>query len=108
MTNPRFDTQPWWVTQRKVLLTALAVVAILVIGVLTMGRDKKATAAGAPGGGGAAAGAPGAMPPMPVDVDTARVRPIVDAVRATGRIEAVQAVELRSDEQGPHYESPLP
>ena len=40
------------------------------------------------------------MPPMPVDVDTARIRPIVDAVRATGRIEAVQAVELRSDEQG--------
>jgi membrane fusion protein (multidrug efflux system) len=40
------------------------------------------------------------MPPMPVDVDTARVRPIVDAVRATGRIEAVQAVELRPDEQG--------
>jgi membrane fusion protein (multidrug efflux system) len=40
------------------------------------------------------------MPPMPVDVDTARVRPIVDAVRATGRIEAVQAVDLRSDEQG--------
>jgi membrane fusion protein (multidrug efflux system) len=37
---------------------------------------------------------------MPVDVDTARVRPIVDAVRATGRIEAVQAVELRPDEQG--------
>lgn len=40
------------------------------------------------------------MPPMPVDVDTARVRPIVDAVRATGRIEAVQSVELRPDEQG--------
>jgi membrane fusion protein (multidrug efflux system) len=37
---------------------------------------------------------------MPVDVDTARHRPIVDAVRATGRIEAVQAVELRPDEQG--------
>jgi membrane fusion protein (multidrug efflux system) len=100
MTNPRFDTQPWWVTQRKALLTGLAVVAIVVIGVLTLGRDKKAAAAGGPGGGAAAAGAPGAMPPMPVDVDTARVRPIVDAVRATGRIEAVQAVELRSDEQG--------
>jgi membrane fusion protein (multidrug efflux system) len=37
---------------------------------------------------------------MPVDVDTARNRPIVDAVRATGRIEAVQAVDLRPDEQG--------
>ena len=40
------------------------------------------------------------MPPMPVDVDTARRGGVVDAVRATGRIEALQAVELRSDEQG--------
>jgi membrane fusion protein (multidrug efflux system) len=48
----------------------------------------------------AAAGGPGAMPPMPVDVDTARTRDVVDAVRATGRIEAIQAVELRPDEQG--------
>jgi membrane fusion protein (multidrug efflux system) len=37
---------------------------------------------------------------MPVDVDTARRQPVVDAVRATGRIEAVQAIELRPDEQG--------
>jgi membrane fusion protein (multidrug efflux system) len=37
---------------------------------------------------------------MPVDVDTARQDQVVDAVRATGRIEAVQAVELRPDEQG--------
>jgi membrane fusion protein (multidrug efflux system) len=40
------------------------------------------------------------MPPMPVDVDTARQQPMVDAVRATGRIEAEQAIELRPDEQG--------
>ena len=51
------------------------------------------------GQGGAGAGAQ-QMPPMPVDVDTARVRTVVDAVRATGRIEAVHAVELRPDEQG--------
>jgi membrane fusion protein (multidrug efflux system) len=50
--------------------------------------------AGGPGAGG------GGMPPMPVDVDTARRDTVVDAVRATGRIEAVQAVELRPDEQG--------
>jgi membrane fusion protein (multidrug efflux system) len=37
---------------------------------------------------------------MPVDVDTARRQPVVDAVRATGRIEALQAIELRPDEQG--------
>jgi membrane fusion protein (multidrug efflux system) len=47
-----------------------------------------------------AGAAPGEMPPMPVDVDTATRGRIVDAVRATGRIEAVQAVELRPDEQG--------
>jgi membrane fusion protein (multidrug efflux system) len=40
------------------------------------------------------------MPPMPVDVDTARYQSVVDAVRATGRIEALQAVDLRPDEQG--------
>ncbi|MGH7502907.1 MAG: efflux RND transporter periplasmic adaptor subunit [Longimicrobiales bacterium] len=44
--------------------------------------------------------AQGEMPPMPVDIDTARVDTVTDAVRATGRIEAVQAVELRPDEQG--------
>jgi membrane fusion protein (multidrug efflux system) len=37
---------------------------------------------------------------MPVDVDTARRQSVVDAVRATGRIEANQAIELRPDEQG--------
>jgi len=37
---------------------------------------------------------------MPVDVDTARREAVVDAVRATGRIEAYQAIELRPDEQG--------
>jgi membrane fusion protein, multidrug efflux system len=104
MTNPRLNPQPWWITQRKALLTALAIVAILVIGIFTLGRDKKsqgaAAGAAAAGKGGAGAGGAASMPPMPVDVDTARVRPIVDAVRATGRIEALQAVELKSDEQG--------
>jgi membrane fusion protein (multidrug efflux system) len=49
---------------------------------------------------GPAGGMAGGMPPMPVDVDTARQETVMDAVRATGRIEAVQAVELRPDEQG--------
>jgi membrane fusion protein (multidrug efflux system) len=103
MTNPKFKTEPWWITQRKALYTALAVVAIIVIGFLVLGRDGKAEAAaggGAGKAGGGAEGSGGSMPPMPVDVDTARVRPIVDAVRATGRVEAVQAVQLRPDEQG--------
>ena len=93
----------WWPERRRLILTVGAMVAVVLIAYLTMGRDKaQAGGAGAGGPGKAAAGAggPPSMPPMPVDVDTARVRPIIDAVRATGRIEAVQAVQLRSDEQG--------
>lgn len=99
MTSPKPNIEHSWKTRRNVL-TALAIVAIVIIGALTIGRrgNAKPAAAGRPGA--ATGGGPAAMPPMPVDVDTARVRPIVDAVRATGRIEAVQAVELRPDEQG--------
>ena len=101
MTSPKQSNQSLWESQRSLILTVIAVIAIVVIGWVAMGRKGKAPAQGAAaGGGGAAAGAPGAMPPMPVDVDTARIRPIVDAVRATGRIEAIQAVQLRPDEQG--------
>lgn len=98
--SPTQNMESWWSTNRKMVLTGGAVIAILLIGWLTLGRkDSNAATAGGPGAGGAAGGA-AAMPPMPVDVDTARIRPIVDAVKATGRIEAVQAVELRPDEQG--------
>ncbi len=95
MTSPYMKSQADG--RRKIILTVGAVLAILVIGFLTMGRKDKASAANA---GAGAAGGPASMPPMPVDVDTARIRPITDAVRATGRIEAMQAVQLRSDEQG--------
>jgi membrane fusion protein (multidrug efflux system) len=37
---------------------------------------------------------------MPVDVDTARAQSVVEAVRANGRVEAIQSIELRPDEQG--------
>jgi membrane fusion protein, multidrug efflux system len=85
----------------------LIVAAVLVAGlaaVFLLTRDRGGEAAqgveGGSGEAGAAAGGPPAMPPMPVDVDTARRRSVVDAVRATGRIEAQQAIELRPDEQG--------
>lgn len=87
----------WFSTPRGVVVTVFIVIIIAVIAFRTMGNSGGATAQGPGGPGG---GAPMSMPPMPVDVDTARVQSIVDAVRATGRIEAVQAVELRSDEQG--------
>ncbi|HUF64967.1 MAG TPA: efflux RND transporter periplasmic adaptor subunit [Gemmatimonadaceae bacterium] len=82
---------------------------VLPIGVLLLGlllltlftRSRSASGEGAQGGGGAPAGADAAsMPPMPVDVDTARLSSVTDAVRATGRIEANQSVELRPDETG--------
>jgi membrane fusion protein, multidrug efflux system len=40
------------------------------------------------------------MPPMPVDVAEARQENVADIVRATGRIEAVHAIELKPDAQG--------
>lgn len=50
---------------------------------------------GAPGG-------PGGGPPMgmPVDVVEARREAVVDAIQATGQIEAVQAIELRPEVSG--------
>ena len=82
--------------RRRIIVTAVLLIGLVVVYFLTRGRLGGAASAPANGGAG---GAP-SMPPMPVDVDTARRQSVVDAVRATGRIEAVQAVELRPDEQG--------
>ncbi|HZI27695.1 MAG TPA: efflux RND transporter periplasmic adaptor subunit [Gemmatimonadaceae bacterium] len=84
---------------RPAIVGAVLVVGIAIIFLLMRGRGGQAAQEGG-GGEGAAGGGPPAMPPMPVDVDTARRRSVVDAVRATGRIEALQAIELRPDEQG--------
>ena len=97
MTSPYMKSQSDG--RRKAIYTAVAVIAILLIGWFTLGRKDNASAQKA-GAGGAGGPPGGAMPPMPVDVDTAKARPIADAVRATGHIEAIQAVQLRSDEQG--------
>jgi membrane fusion protein (multidrug efflux system) len=86
-------------SRQRGVVVALVVTALVVVAALG-GRRFGLFGAGpsaAPGGGD---GASGEMPPMPVDVDTARRSSVVDAVRATGRIEAVQAVDLRPDEQG--------
>ncbi|HEU5323727.1 MAG TPA: efflux RND transporter periplasmic adaptor subunit, partial [Methylomirabilota bacterium] len=81
-------------TNRMKALVVTAIVAFVALGARGVGLLGASTQEES------AAGAPGQMPPMPVDVDTARQGNVVDAVRATGRIEAVQAVELRPDEQG--------
>ena len=84
---------------RPAIVGAVLVVGIAIIFLLMRGRGGQAAQEGG-GGEAAAGGGPPAMPPMPVDVDTARRESVVDAVRATGRIEALQAIELRPDEQG--------
>ena len=93
MSSASLPQQP---RKRRLIITVVLLAGLALVYVLTRGRLGGAASAPADG---AASGAP-AMPPMPVDVDTARRQNIVDAVRATGRIEAVQAVELRADEQG--------
>lgn len=93
MSSASLPQQP---RKRRLIITVVLLAGLALVYVLTRGRLGGAASAPADG---AAGGAP-AMPPMPVDVDTARRQNIVDAVRATGRIEAVQAVELRADEQG--------
>lgn len=95
----------WLSTTRGAFIAAIILIVVVVLAFRTMGKNDNAipqgkAAAAGKGGAGGAGGGPGSMPPMPVDVDTARVQSIVDAVRATGRIEAIQAVDLRPDEQG--------
>jgi membrane fusion protein (multidrug efflux system) len=102
MTNPWTEqpTEEARPTRRRVTITlvTLGVIVALALSAKMVGllggnahAESEASAAGGP---------PGGMPPMPVDVDSARRGTVVDAVRATGRIEAVQAIELRPDEQG--------
>jgi len=97
MTNTpaELDGAPQPKRRRMVIaLVATAILALVALGARSVGLFGGSATAGPTAGG------PGDMPPMPVDVDSARRGSVVDAVRATGRIEAVQAVELRPDEQG--------
>ena len=65
--------------------------ALAVLIVLAAACNKAKSAA--PGGG-------GGMPPMPVEVSAAIRDTVVDAIQATGQIEAVQSVELRPEVEG--------
>jgi membrane fusion protein (multidrug efflux system) len=85
--------------RKRAIIAGALILVLAVIALLTIGRDGAAKSQGGEAAGEAAGAAP-SMPPMPVDVDTARRDIVIDAVRATGRIEAVQAVELKPDEQG--------
>ncbi len=83
-----------WYARPRVIIGIIALAAIAVAIVATRGGFRNSANAQTEG-----AGMP-TMPPMPVDVDTARLDSVVDAVRATGRIEAIQQVDLRPDEEG--------
>lgn len=58
------------------------------------------TAGGAGDSAAAAAPAGGGMPAMPVEVATATSETVVDAIEATGAIEAVQSINLRPEVEG--------
>src|ERR1700704_836426 len=70
---------------------ALAVLLVLAAPA-ACNKAKSAAPGGGAGGGG--------MPPMPVEVSVAIRDTVVDAVQATGQIEAVQSIELRPEVQG--------
>src|SRR2546428_8468583 len=66
--------------------------ALAVLIVLAAACNKaKSAAPGGPGGG---------MPPMPVEVVAAIRDTVVDAIAATGQIEAVQSIEVHPEVQG--------
>jgi membrane fusion protein (multidrug efflux system) len=68
---------------------ALAVLLIVVAG---CSKAKSASPGGAGGGGG--------MPPMPVEVTAAITDTVVDAISATGQIEAIQSIDVHPEVQG--------
>lgn len=72
-------------TTSRLLLCALAVTAC------GKGSDAKSPAAGQAGGG---------MPPMPVEAAAAFTDTVIDAISATGQIEALQSIDLRPDIEG--------
>src|SRR5918992_5916301 len=73
--------------QRRIALAAG--VLIILVGVAAVATARNGSAVSAQPAGMAK------LPPMPVDAATAQYQSLVDGVRATGRIEAVNAVELR-------------
>lgn len=75
----------------------------LTLGLVALTACKKGEAT--PGGGGPGGG--GEMPPSVVEVVVARSDTVVDAIEATGQVEAIQAIELRPDIEGRVIEIPV-
>src|SRR5687767_8093057 len=74
---------------------SLAVLVLVAAAVAACGKAKSAE-----GGGGGGGGPGGGMPPAPVEVVAAIQDTVVDAIAATGQIEAVQSIELRPEVDG--------
>jgi membrane fusion protein (multidrug efflux system) len=70
----------------------------LALGLFLALACSKVESAGKPAGG--AGGARGGPPAMPVEVALARTDTVVDAILATGQVEALQSIELRPDIEG--------
>lgn len=69
---------------------------LLIAGALSGCGKADPAAKGPPGGGGAGGG----MPPMPVEAAAARSDTVIDAIAATGQIEALQSIELHPETEG--------
>ena len=72
----------------------LTVVLTLVLAASCKSADSGAPPPGAAGGRG------GPQRPVPVEVTEARADTVVDAILATGQIEAIQSIELRPEVDG--------
>lgn len=73
---------------------------LLIVAAAAVAACKQADSANAPGGRGPGGASGGGPPAMPVEVAVARRDTVVDAINATGQIEAMQAIELRPDIEG--------
>jgi membrane fusion protein (multidrug efflux system) len=74
--------------------TRATLLATLALAACKQADSADKPAAGGPGGAG------GGAPAMPVEVAVAKRDTVVDAIQATGQIEAVQAIELRPEVEG--------
>lgn len=74
-------------------MTRLQVFAVGLLALTACGGKEAKTKGGDPGAG-------AVVPPTPVEVAFARRDTVIDALDATGQVEAVQAIDLRSDIEG--------
>jgi membrane fusion protein, multidrug efflux system len=76
----------------------VTLVRLYLLGALALSACGKS---GAKSGGAGGPGGPGGeMPPSPAEVAVAKKDTVVDALEATGQIEAIQAIDLRPDIEG--------